>query len=165
VHRDIKPSNILLDSEGRAWITDFGLAKAEGSDVLTATGEVVGTLRYMSPERFKGQSDVLGDIYGLAVTLYELVTRQPAFQGTSHAQLLLQITTQEAVAPRNFDAKIPADLETIVLKGMDKSPNRRYRSAAEMAATLSGYFAGLCDSPPWPSWHRCCCWRQRPGFR
>jgi WD40 repeat protein/tRNA A-37 threonylcarbamoyl transferase component Bud32 len=142
VHRDIKPSNLLLDSEGRAWITDFGLAKAEGSDVLTATGDVVGTLRYMSPERFKGQSDVLGDIYGLAVTLYELVTRRPAFQGNSHAQLLLQITSQDPDAPRNIDSKIPADLETIILKGMDKSPQRRYRSAAEMADDLRSFLEG-----------------------
>jgi serine/threonine protein kinase len=139
VHRDIKPSNILLDIQGRAWVSDFGLAKAEGSDVLTATGDVVGTLRYMSPERFKGQSDVLSDIYGLGVTLYELLIGQPAFDGINHAQVLLRVTTQDPVAPRRVDAKIPADLETIILKAMDKSLQRRYQSAAEMAQDLRSF--------------------------
>ena len=80
-HRDIKPSNILLDARGTAWITDFGLAKIEGDDGLTETGDVVGTLRYIAPERFEGHSDARCDIYALGVTLYEMLALRPAFEG------------------------------------------------------------------------------------
>src|SRR5262249_6195080 len=71
LHRDIKPSNLLLDARGTVWITDFGLAKAEGTDELTHTGDIVGTLRYMAPERLHGGSDPRSDVYALGVTLYE----------------------------------------------------------------------------------------------
>src|SRR5204863_1448787 len=74
LHRDIKPSNLLLDARGTVWITDFGLAKAEGTDELTHTGDIVGTFRYMAPERFNGWSDPASDVYSLGITLYELVT-------------------------------------------------------------------------------------------
>ena len=80
LHRDIKPSNLLLDASGTVWVTDFGLAKAEGSDALTHTGDIVGTLRYMAPERFDGWSDPRSDVYSLGVTLYELLTLQYLFQ-------------------------------------------------------------------------------------
>src|SRR5262249_49741154 len=74
LHRDIKPSNLLLDANGTVWVTDFGLAKAEGGDGLTRTGDIVGTLRYMAPERFDGWSDPRSDVYALGMTLYELLT-------------------------------------------------------------------------------------------
>jgi hypothetical protein len=79
IHRDIKPSNLLLDTAGVVWITDFGLAKAE-EDGLTATGDILGTLRYMAPERFRGEGDARADVYGLGLTLYELLTLGPAFE-------------------------------------------------------------------------------------
>jgi serine/threonine protein kinase len=79
LHRDIKPSNLLLDAEGQAWVADFGLAKLEGSDGPTRTGDIVGTLRYMAPERFRGKSDPRSDVYGLGATLYELLTLRPVF--------------------------------------------------------------------------------------
>jgi WD40 repeat protein/tRNA A-37 threonylcarbamoyl transferase component Bud32 len=139
VHRDVKPSNLLLDIQGRVWITDFGLAKAEGSAELTRSGDLVGTLRYMAPERFKGRSDALSDIYGVGVTLYELLAHEPAFQGANHAELLLRITKQEPVRLRERDSRIPRDLETIVHKSMDKSPGRRYQSAQELAADLQRF--------------------------
>src|SRR5262249_15317412 len=88
LHRDIKPSNLLLDGAGTVWVTDFGLAKAEGSGALTQTGDVVGTLRYMAPERFEGWSDPRSDIYSLGVTLYELVTLHPLFDEPNRAKLL-----------------------------------------------------------------------------
>src|SRR5262249_998699 len=78
LHRDIKPSNLLLDARGVVWVTDFGLAHLEGSDNLTQAGDVVGTLRYMAPERFRGQSHASGDVYSLGLTLYELLTLRPA---------------------------------------------------------------------------------------
>ena len=79
VHRDIKPSNLLLDTQGTVWITDFGLAKAEGTDELTSRGDLLGTLRYMAPERFQGQADPRSDVFSLGLTLYEMVTLRPAF--------------------------------------------------------------------------------------
>src|SRR5262249_47416189 len=79
LHRDIKPSNLLLDPRGIIWITDFGLAKSEGSDELTSPGDIIGTVRYMAPERFQGKADARSDVYSLGVTLYELLTTRPAF--------------------------------------------------------------------------------------
>ena len=81
LHRDIKPSNLLLDLQGTVWVTDFGLAKAEGTDALTQTGDIVGTLRYMAPERFHGLADARSDVYALGLTLYEMLTLEPAFAG------------------------------------------------------------------------------------
>jgi serine/threonine protein kinase len=74
LHRDIKPSNLLLDAQGKVWVTDFGLAKTDAHEDLTHTGDIIGTLRYMAPERFQGQSDPRSDVYGLGITLYELLT-------------------------------------------------------------------------------------------
>ena len=85
LHRDIKPANILMDTQGTAWVTDFGLAKAEGSDELTNSGDIVGTLRYMAPERFRGRSDPRSDVYALGVTLYELLTTESAFAASERA--------------------------------------------------------------------------------
>src|SRR5262249_22444959 len=88
LHRDVKPSNLLLDTQGIVWITDFGLAKAEGSDDLTHTGDVVGTIRFMAPERFDGRSLPQSDVYSLGLTLYELLTLRPAFDDTNKARLV-----------------------------------------------------------------------------
>jgi serine/threonine protein kinase len=88
LHRDIKPSNLLLDLRGTVWITDFGLAKAEDSGELTRTGDIVGTVRFMPPERLDGRSEPRGDIYSLGVTLYEMLTLQPAFADTQRSRLL-----------------------------------------------------------------------------
>ena len=82
LHRDIKPSNLLLDTQGNVWVTDFGLAKARRRDDLTHTGDIVGTLRYMAPERFDGQADARSDVYSLGLTLYELLALRPAFDET-----------------------------------------------------------------------------------
>ena len=91
LHRDIKPSNLLLDVDGHVWITDFGLAKLEGSDGPTQTGDIVGTLRYMAPERFEGLSDRRSDLYGLGMTLYELLTLRPAFEAATRVKLIEQV--------------------------------------------------------------------------
>jgi serine/threonine protein kinase len=88
LHRDIKPSNLVLDPQGTAWVTDFGLAKAEGSDELTHTGDIVGTVRYMAPERFDGRSLPESDVYGLGLTLYELLTLRPAFEESNRGRLI-----------------------------------------------------------------------------
>lgn len=140
LHRDIKPSNLLLDTQGNAWVTDFGLAKtmADG-DNLTHTGDIVGTLRYMAPERFEGQSDLRGDIYGLGLTLYELLVRQPAFVETDRNKLIRQVTHEEPIAPRNINPAIPRDLETIVLKAIARDPGHRYQNAGSLAEDLKRF--------------------------
>ncbi len=143
VHRDIKPSNLLLDTAGVVWITDFGLAKAE-QDGLTATGDILGTIRYMAPERFRGEGDARADLYALGLTLYELLTLRPAFVMSDRLGLIDQIKTQDPPRPRSLDGSIPRDLETIVLKASDKDPARRYATAEAMAEDLGRF---LDDQP------------------
>ena len=140
VHRDIKPSNLLLDTAGVVWITDFGLAKAE-EDGLTATGDILGTLRYMAPERFRGEGDARADIYALGLTLYELLTLRPAFATSDRLRLIERIKTEEPARPRSLDARIPRDLETIVLKASEKDPALRYATAEAMAEDLRRFLA------------------------
>ncbi len=142
LHRDIKPSNLLLDAKGTVWITDFGLAKAEGADELTQTGDIVGTLRYMAPERFHGWSDPRSDVYCLGITLYELLTLRPAFVDSPRPRLIERIMHDDPLRPRRLDRSIPRDLETIVLKAIDKEPGRRYQTAADLADDLEGFLAG-----------------------
>jgi serine/threonine protein kinase len=141
LHRDVKPSNLLLDAKGNIWITDFGLAKAEGDDELTHTGDFIGTLRYTAPERLEGWSDRRSDIYSLGATLYELLTLQPFFPNKSRAELLRCIAEDPPVAPRRIDAFIPVDLETIVLKAVTKEPAIRYHRAEQMAEDLRRFLA------------------------
>ena len=131
VHRDIKPSNLLLDAAGVVWVTDFGLAKADEDDI-THTGSIVGTLRYMAPERFRGEGDARADIYALGATLYELLTLKPAFPSGDRLRLIEQIAAVAPRRPRMVDPSIPRDLETIVVKAMEKSSQNRYLSAEAM---------------------------------
>ncbi|MCI0742214.1 MAG: tetratricopeptide repeat protein [Gemmataceae bacterium] len=138
VHRDIKPSNLLLDGEGRVWVTDFGLAKTD-AEPLTGTGDILGTLRYMPPERFRGWSDPRSDVYSLGLTLYEMLLLQPAFAETDQAKLIHLITSVEPTRLRKVDRQIPRDLATIVTKAIDKEPTRRYQVADELAADLQRF--------------------------
>jgi WD40 repeat protein/serine/threonine protein kinase len=141
LHRDIKPANLLLDMHGTVWVTDFGLAKADDGDGLTQTGDIVGTLRYMAPERFGGKSDPRSDLYGLGVTLYELLTLRPAFAEADHHKLLQRVLHEEPPRLRKLNPEVPRDLETIVLKAIAKEPRQRYASAAEMAEDLRRFLA------------------------
>jgi len=131
VHRDIKPSNLLLDTAGVVWITDFGLAKAE-DDGLTATGDILGTLRYMAPERFRGEGGARADVYALGITLYELLTLRPGFEAPDRLKLIEQIKNEEPQKPRAVDARIPRDLETIVNR-----VNRAYREVQDDNVALA----------------------------
>jgi WD40 repeat protein/serine/threonine protein kinase len=135
IHRDVKPSNLLLDAAGVVWVTDFGLAKTE-EVALTHTGDIVGTVRYMAPERFAGECDARADLYGLGLTLYELLTLRPAFDGRDRVRLIEQVKHQEPARPRAADPRIPRDLETVVLKAIDKDPGRRYPTADDLAEDL-----------------------------
>jgi serine/threonine protein kinase len=142
VHRDIKPSNLLLDMRSILWVTDFGLARAEGNAGLTAPGEIVGTVRYMAPERFKGEGDARSDIYGAGATLYELLTLEPMFAEPDRAALMSRILVSEPRRPRQVDARIPHDLETIVLKATAKDTAGRYASADDLAGDLRRFLDG-----------------------
>ncbi|MEX2121560.1 MAG: protein kinase [Pirellulales bacterium] len=142
VHRDIKPSNLLLDLRGKAWVTDFGLALAPADATLTMTGDLLGTLRYMSPEQALGRRvlvDHRTDIYSLGVTLYELLTLQPAYQGRDREELLRQIAQDEPKPPRRLNPAVPVELETIVSKAISKAPEDRYTSAGELADDLQRF--------------------------
>jgi serine/threonine-protein kinase len=141
LHRDIKPSNLLLDTHGTVWVTDFGLAKAADGDALTGSGDILGTLRYMAPERFRGVSEARGDVYSLGVTLYELVTLRPAFADADRLRLIERVKTEEPPRPRQLDRRIPRDLETIVVKAMAKEPAARYATAQALAEDLRRFLA------------------------
>ena len=162
LHRDVKPSNIILDQEGRAWLSDFGMALLDDSEPLTGSGDVVGTLRYMAPERFKGQSDARSDVYSLGLTLYELLTAKSPVFDVDRAKLIHQVLNEVPPAPRTIDPTVPRDLETIVLKAICKEPAHRYSSAADLGDDLGRFLA---DRPPTARrlrrWERAWRWVQR----
>jgi hypothetical protein len=142
IHRDIKPANLLVDVRGCLWVTDFGLAQMQSGAELTQTGDLLGTLRYMSPEQASGQRSLLDhrtDIYSLGATLYELTTLQPIFAGRDRQTLLHEILSREPIAPRSREKTIPLELETIILKAINKNPADRYATAREMAADLQRF--------------------------
>jgi serine/threonine protein kinase len=147
VHRDVKPGNLLVDGRGRVWVTDFGLAYVQSDARLTMSGDLIGTLRYMSPEQALGKPAVMDhrtDIYSLGATLYELLTLQPAFGGSDRQEVLRQIAFEEPRPPRRLHRAVPAELETIVLKAMEKNPTERYATAKELAEDLRRF---LDDEP------------------
>jgi len=144
VHRDLKPANVLMTETGVPKVADFGLAKVGQSDI-TATGAVMGTPSYMSPEQAAGRPKEIGtptDVYALGAILYELLTGRPPFRGESSMETIQQVLTREPDRPRAIDSTIPRDLETISLKCLAKEPTKRYATAAELATDLGAYLDG-----------------------
>ena len=144
LHRDIKPSNFLVDEDHRLWVADFGLARVRGDSDLTASGDVLGTLRYLSPEQARGRRGIVdgrSDVYALGATLYELLTLRPVFEGDDRADILIRIAWEEPRFSRRLDAAIPLDLKTIVLKALAKDPAERYATAGELAGDLALFLA------------------------
>lgn len=142
IHRDIKPSNLLLGPDGRLSITDFGLARMLEQPGMTMTGEFVGSPLYMSPEQItagRAPLDHRTDIYSLGATLYELLTLRPPFPGTRRDEVIAQVLSKEPKAPRRLNRRVPADLETICLKAIERDPNQRYQTAAVLASDLRAY--------------------------
>jgi serine/threonine protein kinase/Flp pilus assembly protein TadD len=142
VHRDIKPGNLLLDPRGNLWVTDFGLAQFNAEANLTLTGDLLGTLRYMSPEQAASQRSVIDhrtDVYSLGVTLYELLTLEPAVTGTDRPEILRQIVSEDPRPPRRINAAVPPELDTIVRKAVEKNPADRYATAKELADDLERF--------------------------
>jgi serine/threonine protein kinase/WD40 repeat protein len=157
IHRDVKPANLLLDGAGRLWVVDFGLARLQTDAGLTMTGDLVGTLRYMSPEQARANRAVIDhrtDVYSLGATLYELLTLTPAFPGNERQDLLRRIAEDDPPAPRQLDPGIPADLETIVLKAMAKEPAERYATAQELADDLHRFLLDRPIAARRPSWRQ-----------
>ncbi len=144
LHRDVKPANLLIDGEGQLWVADFGLAGFLGGGDLTQTGDLIGTIRYLSPEQAEGRRilDPRSDVYGLGATLYELLTLRPAFDGHDRQDLLRRIARDEPVGPRRIDPTIPRDLGTIVARAMAREIADRYGSAGDLAADLRRHLAG-----------------------
>jgi serine/threonine protein kinase/WD40 repeat protein len=146
IHRDIKPSNILIDCQGFPRITDFGLAKrVDSGGELTVTGQVMGTPSYMSPEQAAGRIRAVGpatDVYGLGALLFASLTARPPFQAATPLETLQQVIDQEPVAVRQLNVAVPRDLETIVLKCLEKSVPRRYASANALSDDLRRYLDG-----------------------
>jgi hypothetical protein len=145
IHRDVKPSNLMIDGHGKLWVTDFGLARIQNDNGVTLTGDVIGTLRYMSPEQASGSTVVDGrtDVYSLGVTLYELLTQRHAHPAEDRRTLLRQIVDEEPIGPRKINPAVPLDLETIVLGAMAKDRDDRYATAQTLAEDLQRFLEGL----------------------
>lgn len=142
IHRDVKPSNLMLTQEGHLVLMDFGLARLLDEQRMTLTGAFLGTPHYMSPELIAGQADRIDgriDVYSLGATLYEFLTLTPPYDGIRQEQLTHKILHQEPARPRQLDDSIPVDLETICCKALEKSPARRYATAADMADDLQRF--------------------------
>lgn len=146
IHRDIKPQNLLLGEDGRLRITDFGLAHLTDEPHVTVTGEIMGTPAYLSPEQIRGDSKTIDrrtDVYSLGITLYELITLRPPFEGKSRDRILHHICLDDPPPPRRLDTRIPRDLETICLRAIEKNPSDRYDSAVELAEDLRRFSDGV----------------------
>ena len=155
IHRDVKPSNLILDPEGRVWLTDFGLAKRLDDVKLSMTGAILGTPRYMSPEQassVRKPVDHRTDIYSLGATLYELVTNEPLFDAQSPHVALGQIITEEPVPPGLIRPKLARDLETIIMRCLSKDAEHRYESATELVEDLRAFIDGRAIKARRPSW-------------
>lgn len=146
IHRDIKPSNLMIDRDGKLWVTDFGLARVQDGQNVTIDGDLIGTLRFMSPEQANGKTHLVDhrtDIYSLGATLYEMLTLTPAFDGTDRFEVMAAIQRANPASSRSINPAIPIDLETIILKCLSPNKDDRYSTAGEVAADLNRFLQNL----------------------
>ncbi len=140
IHRDLKPGNIMMITDDQPKVMDFGLAKLEGEAGLSKTGDIMGTPAYMPPEQAQGgKTDNRSDIYSLGAIGYEMITGKPVFQGDNVFQILNMVIRYDPLRPSTINANVDIDLETILLKCLEKAPNKRYQTAMELADDLSRY--------------------------
>jgi len=153
IHRDIKPANVMVDDSGRVYVMDFGLARRQAAkSSLTASGMVVGTPAYMSPEQARGETgavDARSDVYGLGATLYAVLSGRAPFEGSHVVEVILRVVADD---PAPLPAAVPRDLRAIVSKCLEKEPARRYQSAAALAEDLGRFLDGapVHAHPPTP---------------
>jgi len=143
IHRDIKPHNILVTSEGQAKVTDFGIARAVSSATVTHTGDIIGSVHYMSPEQAKGlQSNEQSDIYSLGIVLYELITGKVPYDGETPITIALKHLQEQPVLPSKINPRIEKEFEAVIMRAIAKSPEQRYLSAKDLLADLDHIQAG-----------------------
>src|SRR5215216_6082424 len=136
IHRDIKPHNVIVDDEGRAKVTDFGIARAGASD-MTETGSIMGTAQYLSPEQAQGQAvSPQSDLYAIGIVLYELLTGRVPFDGESAVTIALKQVAEVPVPPSSYNLAVPAELDAVVLRALEKDPAARFMSAEEFIVAL-----------------------------
>ena len=163
LHRDLKPANVLVDKSDNVHITDFGLAKSIGNETgLTATGAALGTPSYMSPEQAAGRVDehnYATDVYSLGAILYTIVAGQPPFKAASVVQTIMQVIHRPAPMVRTINPKVDSNIETIIDRCLQKTPDRRYATAGALAADLDRYLLGQpIEARPLPAWRRAWHW-------
>jgi tetratricopeptide (TPR) repeat protein len=165
IHRDIKPSNLMLDANEKIWITDFGLARCQTDASLTQSGDLLGTLRYMSPEQACGESamvDGRSDIYSLAATIFEMLALRPVHDGQDGPAVLRQIASEQLLNVRRCCPGIPRDLEVVLAKGLARNRDDRYQTARDFANDLQRVLSGQpTHARPQSYLDRCVNWASR----
>jgi serine/threonine-protein kinase len=148
IHRDIKPHNVILDEEGRAKVTDFGIARAGASD-MTMTGSIMGTVQYLSPEQAQGHPVTeASDIYAVGVVLYELLTGSVPFEGESAVTIALKQVSVQPTPPSHLNPQVNPALDAVVMRALAKDPAQRFAGADELIAALQQARAGIAPAPP-----------------
>ena len=150
IHRDIKPHNILLTSRGKVKVTDFGIARAVAASTVTHPGKIMGSVHYLSPEQARGEIvGAASDLYSAGAVFYEMVTGRVPFEGDSPISVALKHLQEPIISPRELDSTIPEAVEQVILRALNKDPQKRYQTARKMITALQARRGG--DSAELPA--------------